>query len=208
MKNALLFLFESCLSKRYTEVENGGSFAYERNGDALMIWFQHSHGAVDWLNNVSFAAVPYKEMIPQWSCHAGFLKVWNSIKPHLVSVIADPRVRRVSVVGYSHGAALALFCHEYIGFHRPDLRDTLCSYAYGCPRVLYGCVPPSVAMRWKHFYRVVNAGDLVTHLPPASLGYCHVGQLVELGEDGKYSAIDAHRPESYLAELEALPLDR
>jgi hypothetical protein len=42
------------------------------------------------------------------------------------------------------------------------------------------------------------------HLPPKAMGFCHVGNLVEIGKLGKYSAIDAHRPESYLKELSDL----
>lgn len=201
MENVLRHLFESCLSKKYTDVENAASWAYERQGDALYLWFQHSHGMTDWLSNLNFVAVPYREMEPVWKCHAGFLKVWKSVKPYLEPLILDPTVRRVCVVGYSHGAALALLCHEYIWYHRPDLRDTLCGYGFGCPRVLFGCVPDDVAVRWDTFFRVSNENDIVTHLPPRVSGYCHVGVPVSIGENGKYSPIDAHRPESYLKEL-------
>ena len=58
-----------------------------------------------------------------------------------------------------------------------------------------------LARRWERFYVIRNLDDAITHLPPRALGYCHVGNLIEVGVNGKYSAIDAHRPESYLAEL-------
>ena len=61
MKNLLLELFESCLSKNYREAENGASFAYELQGDRLEIWFEHSRGITDWLNNLHFAATPYRQ---------------------------------------------------------------------------------------------------------------------------------------------------
>ena len=50
-----------------------------------------------------------------------------------------------------------------------------------------------------HFsgYTVVrNLDDIVTHLPPAALGYSHVGTLLSIGERGRYSRIDAHREEN------------
>ena len=206
--NIMLSLFRACLNHEYRNVENGGSFATDRVGDALYLWFEHSHGVTDWLNNLDFVAVPYRDMQPVWQCHAGFLKVWKSVKPYLEGEILDPTVKRLCIVGYSHGAALAVLCHEYAWYHRPDLRDRLCGFAYGCPRVLYDCVPPEIAVRWESFFNIQNQGDVVTHLPPRLTGFCHVGVEVLIGRDGKYSAIDAHRPESYLAELEENSVNR
>ena len=206
MENYLLALFEECLSKQYTVIENDASFAYEMRGDALYLWFEQSNGVVDWLNNLDFAAVPYRDMSPPWKCHAGFLRVWETVRPHLRPLIESPSVSRICTVGYSHGAAIATLCHEFIFFHRADLRDRICGYGFGAPRVLYGCVPPAVAMRWKDFFSVRNRGDLVTCLPPRISGYCHVGVPIEIGTAGKYSPIDAHRPENYILELQSLSM--
>jgi len=41
----------------------------------------------------------------------------------------------------------------------------------------------------------------VTHVPPVLLGFRHVGEVVKIGEKGKYSPVKAHYPGSYLAEL-------
>lgn len=204
MQNHLLSLFEECLSKKYTDLKNGASFAVDRRGDALYLWFEGSHGVLDWLNNLDFVSAPYRDMTPPWACHGGFLRVWESLKPLLRPQMTDPTVRRVCTVGYSHGAAIATLCHEFLWFHRPDLRDAICGYGFGAPRVLYGCVPPAVAMRWNHFYIIRNLDDIVTHLPPRVSGYCHVGNLVSIGRMGRYSAVDAHRPESYRASLSEL----
>ncbi len=208
MKKLLLALFEDCLEQDYREVENGGSYAYrrERNreGERLLIFFQQSHGITDWINNLDFSARPYEEMDPPWKCHAGFLRVWKSVKRYLEPHLLDPSVNDFVVVGYSHGAALAALCHEYIWYHRPECRDRLLGVGYGAPRVLYGCVPPALALRWERFYVVRNGKDLVTYLPPRFAGYCHVGNLVAIGDEKSYSEIDAHRPENYLKELERL----
>ena len=204
MENALLSLFEKCLSKKYTTTPIGGSWAYDRTGDALYLWFEKSNGVRDWLHNLNFAAVPYRDMNPVWQCHAGFLRVWKSIQPLVEPLILDPSVRRICTVGYSHGAAVAVLCHEYIVYHRPALSGSVIGIGYGCPRVLLGCATPPLARRWESFFIVRNQGDLVTHLPPTSLGFCHVGNLVEIGEKDRYSPINAHRPESYLSELRLL----
>ena len=46
-----------------------------------------------------------------------------------------------------------------------------------------------------------NIDDSVTHLPPRILGYRHVGNVVEIGQAGKYAGFDAHRAENYMIEL-------
>ena len=205
MKQLLLRLFEECLTADYREVENAASYAYRREradtGERLAIFFEKSHGVTDWLNNLDFSAQPYEEMDPVWKCHAGFLRVWNSVKKYLTPHMLDPSISEVTVVGYSHGGAIATLCHEYLWFHRPDLREKLLGVGFGAPRVLYDCVPLEIAMRWEHFYVIRNANDPVTHLPPRFTGYCHVGNLVEIGKKEDYNGVDAHRPESYLAEL-------
>ena len=197
-------LFRRCLEKTYVHTKNGGDYAYERMGDTLYIFLQCSKGLTDWKNNLDFPVRPYRRMgKTAWYAHRGFLRVWKSVEPHLSRVIGDRTLAGIVTVGYSHGAALAVFCHEYVHFHRPDLRDHIDGYGFGCPRVLWGTPSHALRSRWERFCVVRNLDDLVTHLPPAVLGYRHVGRLLEIGERGTYSAIDAHRPESILRELSA-----
>lgn len=195
-------LFERCLKVPYIHIENAADYAAERMGSTLYLYFEASNGAIDWKNNLDFPAKPYKRMEKTlWFAHRGFLKVWKSAENHIAAEIRDETVKRVVVVGYSHGAALAVFCHEYIWFHRPDLRSGLTGYGFGCPRVIWGVLPSSVRTRWKNFTVIRNIDDLVTHLPPALLGYTHVGKILKIGDRGCYSSIDAHRPENIRQEL-------
>lgn len=203
--NHLESYFRACLNADYRQGENGASWAVERDGDRLFLLFEHSNGMTDWLNNLDFHAVPYRDMNPVWQCHGGFLRAWRGAKPAVEAALSGQACRSVAVIGYSHGAALAVLCHEWVWYRYPQLRERLHGFGFGCPRVLYGCAPPAVAARWRSFFVVRNEDDLVTHLPPRLLGYCHAGNLVTIGEAGRYSGIDAHRPESYLAELARLP---
>ncbi len=207
MQDTLLSLFRECLSIPYRHSAQGGDFAYYRkstgDGNQLYLFFQKSNGRLDWFHNLQFAPVDHSGIDPVWQAHAGFLTVWKSILPHLELHIADPTINGITIVGYSHGAALALLCHEYAWSRRPDLRPFLYGLGYGCPRVLYGCPTEPLATRWEHFWVVRCGEDLVTHLPPRTLGFCHVGNLLHLLPKEPLSPIDAHRPKAYLHALEA-----
>lgn len=188
--------FIACKKAKYTHVENAASFAVEREGLCrVKIYFEQSNGLVDWLNNLNFPARPYKRMKKAWFCHRGFLKVWKAAEPYLLADIHDLRVKKFEVVGYSHGAAVALLCYEYIKFCRPDAEVT--GVGFGCPRVLWGFAPREVKERFKGFIVVRNGRDLITHLPPALFGFRHVGELLKIGNGESVGMIKDHFPEVY-----------
>ncbi len=195
-------LFERCLHIPYIHLENDADFAAERLGCTLHLYFECSKGATDWKNNLDFPAKPYRHMDGSiWFAHGGFLKVWKSAQKEIAPLMEEPCIKRVVVVGYSHGGALAAFCHEYIWYHRPDLRRRLTGYGFGCPRVVWGLLSPGLRQRWANFTVVRNLDDLVTHLPPKAMGYTHVGKMLTIGAAGKYTPMNAHRPNNILQEL-------
>lgn len=202
-------LYKRCLTANFTHTENDGDYAVEREGDVLYILFQETSTKTDWKNNFDFPARPYKDMDIKWRCHRGFLRVWKSIKPYLKDVIADSTVKQIYVIGYSMGAALATFCHEYVWFNRPDLRENgLEGFGFGCPRVYFGRMKKALKERWEHFHPIRNCNDLVTHVPPAIFGFRHVNKVFKLTnkvlkqKDTKFSFINAHYPQNYLFSLE------
>ena len=199
-------LFNRCLNAQYKHVENDGDYALEREGDSLYILFECSNGKVDWKNNFDFPAKPYKDMEITWSCHRGFLKVWKSIEPYIANAITDPTVKKITIVGYSHGAAIASLCHEYVWYNRPDVRENgLIGYGFGCPRCYFGIfgVKRQLKERWKNFYPVRDLNDLVTHLPPVIFGFRHVNKVLKLqnkhySKHVKLKCINAHYPDNYI----------
>ena len=127
----------------------------------------------------------------------GFLKVWKSIEPHLKSHIMNLDVREIEIVGYSHGAAIALLCYEYCKYNRPDC--AIEGAGFGAPRVFWGRVPDVVRERCKSF-KVVRCGrDIVTHVPPAIFGFKHISEVVEVGES--VGLVADHYAEMYLDAL-------
>ena len=192
-------LFARCLEVPYLQAAESASYYIERKGAILYIYLQASNGIEDWKNNLDFPARPYHG--GSWMAHRGFVRVWKALEPYVANAIADPRLQGVVTVGYSHGGALAVLCHEYVYYHRPDLRKQIESFAFGAPRVLWGVLSPVVRQRWEKLTLVRNLDDLITHLPPRVLGYTHVGALLEIGNAGSYSRIDAHRSENIMREL-------
>ncbi len=197
-------LFETCLKIPYEKVGVSANYALKRDGETLYLFFQGSDGKNDWKNNLDFPAKAYKRMEKTvWFAHRGFLKVWKEIEPFLEKDIKDPHFQKIVVTGYSHGGAVASLCFEYVWFHRPDLRGKTEGYGFGAPRVFWGLKGKEVRKRWQGFFVVRNIDDLVTHLPPAVLGFSHVGELMKIGARGKYTRIEAHYAENILRELQS-----
>lgn len=203
MEDNLLSLFKQVLGAKYITIpESNASFCCEVKQDTLYIFFEHSNGIVDWRNNFDFPAKPYREMENKWYVHRGFLRVWKSAREYLTKQILNQKVRKITIVGYSHGAALALLCHEFCVFHRADIANNIYGYGFGCPRVVFGYLRRQIRERFHHFYVIRNCRDIVTHVPPALFGFRHVGNMIHIGKKAKYGMIRSHKPESYLEQLE------
>lgn len=197
MRKAFLECLE--IEENYNHVENSGDYFTKRVGDTLKIFFEESDDDEDWVNNFNFIAIPwkpYKGMKNSWYCHKGFLKVWKSIKPYIEADIKDPEVKKIQIVGYSHGAAIALLCHEYCVYNRPDI--VVEGVGFGCPRVFWGKTPAALKERVKNFKAIRNGNDIVTHVPPAVFGYHHVTELVKIGQT---NPINDHRSNEYLMHM-------
>lgn len=201
---------EKCYNAKYIHVENDGDYAIERDGDIVYLLFQQSNSKEDWKNNFDFPAKPYKDMEIPWKCHRGFLKVWKSIEPYIENTVLDQTVKKFIIIGYSHGAAIATLAHEYVWFHRPDLREHgLEGYGFGCPRCYWGLfIDIELEKRWENFYPIRNCHDIVTHVPPIIFGFRHIGQLISVGKTNQYvirknifKCVDAHRWENYRYSL-------
>ena len=199
-------MFDMCIraEEYYHHVENDGSYFTVRTKDTLYLLLEWSNGLTDWKNNFAFAAKPYKDMPKTWRAHRGFVKVWKSIEPYVAAEIADETVKSIVVVGYSHGAALAVLAHEYIWYNRPDIRSNCLTFAFEAPRVFCGVrIPEALRERWSNLYVFRVKNDIVTHVPPRLFGYKHVGNFVHVipQDDGwtKHSMFDfinAHHPDN------------
>lgn len=195
-------LYDKVLTTQYIQLkERAASFAYERKGNTLYLYFECSNGATDWKTNFNFPAKPYCDMKNVWFAHRGFLEEWKVIKKVLKPCIMEKDVKKIVIAGYSHGGALALLCHEYCAYHRSDISDKIFGYGFGAPRVVFLFLRKSLRNRLKNFFVVRNCRDLVTHLPPIAFGFRQAGNLLHIGKGERYRAIASHYPQNYQTEL-------
>ena len=200
----MINLYRRCLDAEYTHTTEGGDYAIEVDGNTLYILFEWSDGAEDWKNNFDFPAKPYKRMRDKWFCHRGFLKVWKAMRDEIENRVAEilernTDISNITIVGYSHGGAMALFATEDMTYLYGD-KFNVSGYGFGAPRVLWGYVPKAVRERISAFVTVRNVPDIVTHLPPKVFGYRDIN-IEEIGEKGKYKPIKAHYSSAYIEEL-------
>lgn len=197
----LLKLFRNCAyDVKYETAGNDVNYAFVEEGNdiskTLYIYFQGSSSTTDWIRNFLFKKRPYKDMKIPYRVHRGFLKAWKEVEDIIINKIKEEdyigpysfyRYQKIIVVGYSHGGALAAFCHECVWFHRPDLRENgLYGYGFEAPKI-YGWfkVKDSLRERWKNFVIIKTNNDIVTRCPPSVLGYCHVGKILQAEGDIK-----------------------
>lgn len=200
----MLKLFRRCLKAEYIHTAENGDYAIEVDGDTLYILFECSDGKEDWRNNFDFPAKPYKRMGDLWFCHRGFLKVWKAMRDEIENRVAEilqenTDISNITIVGYSHGGAMALFATEDMTYLYGE-KFSVSGYGFGAPRVLWGYVPKAVRKRISAFTTVRNIPDIVTHLPPKVFGYQDIN-IKEIGEEGKYKPVEAHYSSAYIAEL-------
>ena len=207
-------LFSKCdHGIRYQTVGNDVNYAFEEDTKTytLTIYFQGSSSTTDWVRNFLFKKKPYKDMEIPYRVHRGFLEAWKEVEDIIIDKILEKDVdgnfcwKHIVVVGYSHGGALAAFCHECVWFHRPDLREEgLEGYGFEAPRIYGGWhVKKSLQERWAKFTVIRTNNDLVTHCPPALFRFCHVGKILKINGDSKLATdkwyipncIRAHYPQ-------------
>lgn len=211
----LSHLFYNTFSNTYENIGDSVSYKIEEctynEGEEnefidLIIYFQGSEGENDWKANFKFykkvySRRPYKGMETKFRVHAGFLECWKQVEDIIKEKIKNPLIKRITICGYSHGAALAVLCHECCWFNRRDIANNnqLYTFAFEAPRVYASFrVKKSLKERWNNCFVFRNSNDIVTHLPPVLFGYTHVGTLVKIGRRDKYkfmNSISAHHPE-------------
>jgi hypothetical protein len=207
---------------KYIHTDNDGDYYIEVSGDTIFIYFEESDSWSDWMSNFDFITTSYKNSEKPWKCHRGFFRVWKTMKDEIETKVAtiietcktlnsiNPvntlAINKIICVGYSHGAALCGLCVEdmtYLFKNKYNLE--IYGYGFGCPNFTQSMLPKDVKERFINFFPFRNGSDIVTYVPPAILGYgCGGKKFIKIKPTKYYNCFDAHRPESYEAELKNL----
>ena len=124
--------------------------------------------------------IPYDNTSSKIRVHTGFINAYKApgVRDALHAFM-DDGVCRVTVTGHSLGAALAVLCAVDLQYNFPEKDYEV--FLFGCPRVGNRAFQKSYNKRVFKTMRVENGNDIVTKVPPAILGYRHVGIRIHTG---------------------------
>jgi triacylglycerol lipase len=151
--------------------------------DIIVVVFRGTQDELDWKTHVNARLVALQGGT---RVHTGFFQAYWPIRDAMFEFIKRAiaaKPRPIYVTGHSLGGALALMATaELANDDDATVRDCAAAcYTFGCPRAgdasfdMYVKAP---------LYRITNGVDLVPAIPPAILGYRHVGDTRYFGKSG------------------------
>jgi len=177
----------ACTSAKAKTAGKNTQYEITETDDTVYLAIQGSCDLDDWKFNFSFwlrpsMAVwkkPYRYMRTLWFAHWGFVTAWKLAREQIMAEL-EPVIRgsgkRLVILGYSHGAALAVVAHEDFKFNGYEPK----THAFGCPRVLW-MPSKKIRERFEGVTLYQSRGDLVTHVPFVIMGFRHVGKVLKFG---------------------------
>lgn len=161
-----------------------GTAGYVAEGnDIIVVVFRGTQDRLDWWTNLNARFVTLQGGT---RVHTGFFQAYWPIRDNIFEFIIaalKKKKRPVYITGHSLGGALALMATAELANHEnAEVRDCIAAcYTFGCPRAgdssfdFYVKAP---------LYRITNGVDVVPAVPPAILGYRHVGDTRYFGKAG------------------------
>jgi triacylglycerol lipase len=161
-----------------------GTAGYVVDGsDIVVIVFRGTQDDLNWKTNVNARLVALQGGT---RVHTGFFQAHWPIREVMFDFVeraVQEKPRPIYVTGHSLGGALALMATaELANDEDAIVRDCIAAcYTFGCPRAGDSSFDSYVKAP---LYRITNGVDLVPALPPAVLGYRHVGDTRYFGKPG------------------------
>lgn len=132
----------------------------------IYLLFQKTVGCFDWLMNLDFPVVPYKQQENTFKLHRGWVKVWKSandiVMGNFIDVCKVYPDYQPNIAGWSYGGAMAQIAAEdyfyraskidAINIKKPDLTT------FGSPKPLYG------KSTRDYFKSCINVSKQYTHV--------------------------------------------
>lgn len=124
--------------------------------------------------------------IPGCEVHAGFKHAFDVIWPHIQEEFGD-RLNSAIFTGHSLGAALATLAAYAVMNQPPPTATSAKLMTFGSPAVgnnVFATNLSSVSAQ-----RYINCCDVITRIPPLSLGFEHVGTPNYIDKNGRIGVI-------------------
>lgn len=183
-----LFSSEMCLNgfsdcRPLIDRDVGTAGYIVEGSDIIVVAFRGTQDELDWKTNVNARFVVLQGGT---RVHTGFFQAYWPIRDAMFDVIRaviKAKPRPVYITGHSLGGALALMATaELANDEDATVRDCIAAcYTFGCPRAGDASFDTYVKAP---LYRITNGVDIVPAIPPALLGYRHVGDTRYFGKLG------------------------
>jgi triacylglycerol lipase len=124
---------------------------------------------------------------PEADVHEGFLDAAGSVWPQISALVQDAKEqgRRLFLTGHSLGAAIALLIADCAAREKGLKSAEI--FVYGAPRVGRAEFVAKYDSEFgKTTYRFVHGRDIVPTVPPAELGFHHVGRYLSCRSGDKF----------------------
>lgn len=179
--------------------------------DETIIVFAESNSKMDWKINLNFPKKAYKKEKQSMYVHRGFLKEWKLIRDILLNYVEGAfyigSVKKITVVGWSYGGAMATLCMEDILYTFPVIKDSVRLVTFGSPRLIGFWNFNKNKHIWKNTTRYTNSSDIVTCIPFIFMLFRHVVKERHIGNRKclfNYFKTSNHEIRSYIKSLEEL----
>ena len=172
----------------------------------LVVSFRGTVSLADWLHNFDWLPAQYEPVPDYGTVHKGFQAVYNIVRDSVFAQIrnADQKFTRLIVTGHSLGAALSELAAPDL-LHNGGLAVVPEVQNFAGPRAGHHDFASIFDTQIDACFRVVNAWDIVPHLPPPLALFEHVGQAVRVNGGFTLDELIAHSMEhSYAPGLAKL----
>jgi hypothetical protein len=169
----------------------------EKQTDSFIVSIRGTQTPQEWLKNFTAVPNPWGDVPGFGLVHLGFEQLWSSIRGSVFAALGPiGENKRITFLGHSLGGALATLGTVDIrkNLGRPSV--DLCTV--GCPRVGLVRFRINFDNLIDRCFRIVELRDIVPQVPPAFLGFNHVGLQINV----RSKVDNAHSLDSYLEGLQ------